>query len=82
MIHTETTLAYDAPPEGETPFEILGDYHRTYDRCTLCGHWFSRHDLDLTGLYGRDYVEATYGERLQATFNSIMALPAEPLHWF
>jgi len=73
-------FAYDQPPAGETSFDLKGQtYRRRYDRCTLCGHWFARHDLDLGGLYERDYVEATYGgpEGMRQKFEAIMALPPE-----
>jgi SAM-dependent methyltransferase len=75
-----TAFAYDRPPEGETRFDLKGQiYRRHYDRCTVCGHWFARHDLDLSGLYERDYVTATYGglEGMRQKFETIMALPPE-----
>jgi SAM-dependent methyltransferase len=45
----------------------------------MCGHWFSHHELDLTGLYANAYADATYGgsDGLRASFESIMALPPE-----
>jgi SAM-dependent methyltransferase len=71
---------YKASPEGETVFD-LGEqpYRRGYDCCTLCGHWFGRHDLDLSRLYAHDYAEATYGgvEGMRQRFEEIMALPPE-----
>jgi len=73
-----TSFVYDAPPEGETAFDLQGqEYHRSYWRCGLCGHEFSEHDLDLSGLYGGTYVEQTYGDRMRATFERIVALPPE-----
>lgn len=76
----ETAFVYDAPPAGETRFDLGGqEYHRAYDRCTLCGHWFSRHELDLSELYAHAYADATYGglEGMRRRFESIMALPPE-----
>jgi len=73
-------FAYDQPPAGETSFDLKGQtYRRRFDRCTLCGHWFARHDLDLSRLYEQEYVEATYGspEGLRQKFEAIMALPPE-----
>ncbi|MCB1920362.1 MAG: class I SAM-dependent methyltransferase [Candidatus Competibacteraceae bacterium] len=71
---------YTEPPEGETRFD-WGEqlYRRGYDRCTLCGHWFGHHDLDLSRLYAGDYVEKTYGgvEGMRRRFAKIMALPYE-----
>lgn len=78
--HLAAAFAYDAPPPGETRFDLGGArYARRYDRCTLCGHWFSRHDLDLRRLYAQSYVDATYGgpEGLRARFERISALPAD-----
>lgn len=73
-----TSFTYDAAPVGETTFDLKGqDYRRSYWRCGLCGHEFSQHDLDLSGLYGGAYVEQTYGDRMRATFERILALPPE-----
>ena len=76
----ERAFQYDAPPVGETAFDLGGQvYSRAYDRCNLCDHWFGQHTLDLSGLYTKDYVDATYGgiagmaERLA----KILALPPE-----
>ena len=69
---------YDAPPEGETRF-ALGEqpYRRSYARCLLCRHWYSDHAFDLTVLYGGDYADHTYGNRLRQTYERILALPPE-----
>ena len=74
----EISFRYDAPPEGETRFDLRGQpYHRSYWRCGLCGHEFSEHDMDLSGLYDGAYVEQTYGDRMRATFDRILSLPPE-----
>jgi 2-polyprenyl-3-methyl-5-hydroxy-6-metoxy-1,4-benzoquinol methylase len=78
--HLEPAFSYDAPPPGETGFDLQGQsYRRRYQRCALCGHWFSHHDLDLSRLYERDYVDATYGgsDGLRQKFEQIMALAPE-----
>lgn len=75
--HLAPAFAYDAPPEGETAFPFEGKYARGYDRCGLCGHWFSRHGMDMTALYDGAYVGATYGARMRETYDRIMALPPE-----
>jgi SAM-dependent methyltransferase len=75
--HVAASFAYDAPPAGETKFDFGDAYRRSYRRCGLCGHWFSRHAMDLSALYDGAYVEATYGDRMRATYERIMALPAE-----
>jgi SAM-dependent methyltransferase len=75
----EEAFAYDAPPDGETRFDLGGQsYRRRYLRCPRCGHYVSDHELDLTALYEGDYMDATYaGERLRATYDRIMGLPPE-----
>lgn len=76
--HLQAAFQYDAPPPGETAFDLAGgDYRRGYSRCGLCGHWFSDNAMDLGGLYGGAYVDNTYGERMRQTFERIMALPPE-----
>jgi SAM-dependent methyltransferase len=73
----EVVFTYDAPPEGETHFDLgTQAYRRRYLRCPRCGHFLSDHDLDLAALYEGDYMDATYaGDRLRATYERIMALP-------
>ena len=75
----EEAFTYDAPPAGETHFELSGQrYRRRYLRCPRCGHYISDHELDLTALYEGDYMDATYaGEKLRATYDRIMSLPPE-----
>lgn len=71
------TFTYDRPPAGETRFDFGTAYRRSYTRCGLCGHWFSRHGMDLSAIYSGAYVDATYGDRMRATYDRIMALPNE-----
>lgn len=74
----ERAFQYDAPPAGETAFDLGGQvYNRVYDRCSLCGHWFASHTMNLDGLYGGAYVDNTYGNRLRETFERIIALPPD-----
>lgn len=69
---------YDAPPRGETPFDTGHDeYRRCFWRCGICMHEFAEHDIDLSGLYSGNYVEQTYGDEMRATYDRILALPAE-----
>lgn len=75
--HFQEAFAYDAPPEGETRFDLKGaPYKRAYDRCRLCGHFFARHAMDLAELYSADYVDATYGgvEGMQRRLKALQAL--------
>ena len=73
-----TSFEYDTPPVGETLFDLQGQqYCRSYWRCGICSHEFAQHDLDLSSLYGGAYVEQTYGDRMRATFERIVALPPE-----
>ncbi len=70
--------SYNEPPDGETLFDLKGQpYFRSYDRCSLCGHMIGKHLLDLSLLYDRDYVDATYGgaEGMRQRFEKIMSLP-------
>jgi len=75
--HLRPRFRYDAPPAGETAFALGGEYRRSYSECALCGHWFSVNAMDLRGLYGGAYVDNTYGAKMRATFDRILALPAE-----
>lgn len=75
--HEVPALDYDAPPKGETLFQLGGTYKRAYTRCRLCGHYFSRHEMDLSALYSGAYADATYGDRMRATYDRIMSLPAD-----
>jgi SAM-dependent methyltransferase len=69
--------SYDAPPEGETDFGI-NPYRRTLWQCRRCGHVINLHGFDLeASLYQGAYAEATYGEKMRATFERIMGLPPE-----
>jgi SAM-dependent methyltransferase len=68
---------YDSPPVSETKFDFGQVYRRGYDRCGVCCHWFSTHTMDLAAIYGGDYMDATYGNKMRATYDRIMALPPE-----
>lgn len=67
---------YEAPPAGEVRFPFSeGSYRREVLRCTLCGHFISRHTMDMSALYSADYVNATYGDNgIKRTFDRIIAL--------
>ncbi len=73
----ERVFEYDAPPPGETPFDLNDRYRRSYLRCRVCGHWFSDNPMNLTGIYGGAYVDSTYGQRMRQAFDRIVALPPE-----
>lgn len=74
----EPAFQYDAPPAGETRFDLgTQSYCRAYSCCRLCGHWYSDHKMDLSNLYSGAYVESTYGDQMRQTFDRILALPAE-----
>jgi SAM-dependent methyltransferase len=76
--HGNTVFTYDAPPEGETRFDLAGqEYRRNYWRCDVCGHFFSVTRMDLGILYSGAYVESTYGDSMLQTFERILALPPE-----
>jgi SAM-dependent methyltransferase len=65
--------AFDRRPDGETDFQFP-DYRRELWRCDTCGHFQNRHSFDLSELYAGKYSQATYGERLRANFEKVMAL--------
>ena len=72
----EDAFRYTEPPAGETIFDFGNtDYKRKYDKCKLCGHWFSDNKMDMDAMYNGQYAETTYGDRMQETYDRIMALP-------
>jgi len=74
--YDKTTFVYRAPPLGETAFDLGGQsYQRAFQRCAICGHWYSDSPMNLAGLYGGTYVDATYRDGMRATFERILALP-------
>jgi SAM-dependent methyltransferase len=75
----EPVFRYAAPPAGEIRFpSAAAVYDRTVSRCAFCGHFVSRHTMDLSALYAGEYVSATYGEDgLGRAFARITALPPE-----
>jgi len=78
--HVREVFSYDAPPEGETRFDLKDVlYKRAYDRCGLCEHFFARHAMDLTALYSTEYVDATYGgvEGMRLRLETLQALPPD-----
>lgn len=73
--HLAQAWRFEEPPAGETRFASDRPYLRIVERCGLCGHFVSRHELG--DIYGGVYVDATYGDRLRETYERILALPAE-----
>lgn len=71
----DRAFIYDAPPEGETQFDLPGRYHREVRRCRVCDHFVSEHSLG--DIYGRTYVDSTYGGQMRESYERIMALPEE-----
>lgn len=78
--HFSLWFVYQAPPEGETRFELPDNtpYKRKIWQCNLCGHFVNRHQMDLPHFYEKDYVDATYGTGgMLKAFQRIMGLPPE-----
>ena len=78
--YLEQELDYNDPPVGEVSFPIIGSYKRAYMRCMICRHFFSQHEMDMSSLYGGDYLNATYGGRegVRAAFERVSTLqPSE-----
>lgn len=76
----DIVFTYDAPPEGETIFEVSrsGKYYREIRQCAGCGHFVNLHAMDLSRLYEGAYVDATYGAAgMRQSYERIMALPPE-----
>ena len=76
----DPALSWSSAPEGETHFELPAGqtYEREFGSCSVCGHYVSVHELDLSGLYEGAYVDATYGaDGLRRTYDRIMGLPPE-----
>jgi hypothetical protein len=75
----EDGFRYDAPPPGETPFPLDDGqrYERAFRRCGVCGLWVAELEMDLSRLYGGEYVDVTYGDRMRATYDRIMGLAPE-----
>ena len=72
----EDAFRYTEPPAGETIFDFGNTvYKRKYEKCKLCGHWFSNNKMDMDAMYNGQYAETTYGDRMQETYDRIMALP-------
>ena len=70
-------FVYAAPPAGETRYAFTSGrpYHREIWRCESCGHFRSVHELDASGLYQGDYVNATYtAEGMRRAYDRIMGL--------
>jgi SAM-dependent methyltransferase len=76
--HDEPAFRYDAPPEGETRFDLGKEpYRRSYLRCSVCAHWYSENQMDVSGLYSGAYVDSTYGQKMRQAFDKILALPPQ-----
>jgi len=74
--HDRPAFRYDAPPAGETRFDLGGAlYRRAYLRCEACAHWYSRNEMDAGGLYDGAYVDSTYGEHMRKAFERVVSLP-------
>tara|TARA_B100000767_G_C19750941_1_gene530765 strand:- start:140 stop:973 length:834 start_codon:yes stop_codon:yes gene_type:complete len=73
---THKIFDYKKPPKGEININFKKKYYRQYLVCKICGHFFGRHQLDLTNLYKNDYIGKTYGNynSLIQKFNKIKNL--------
>lgn len=72
----KVAFTYSSPPRGEVKINLSGKkYNRQYVICNFCGHYLSKHKLDLRKLYSNEYMEKTYGQKIHATFNKIISLP-------
>ncbi|OVE76895.1 hypothetical protein BVX98_04305 [bacterium F11] len=70
-------FTYHEPPVGEIKFKFSSSnkYERKITRCGTCGHFLSKHDMDMSQLYSDDYVNSTYGQDgIIKAFNRINSL--------
>ena len=67
--------SYNSPPNGEIAYTIGVPYKREIWRCPLTGHFRNFHTIQLNDMYSSEYVDATYGEKMQNTFEKIINLP-------
>jgi 2-polyprenyl-3-methyl-5-hydroxy-6-metoxy-1,4-benzoquinol methylase len=67
-------------PEGETRFPSIEQqaYRRQVQRCRVCHHCTSSCSMDTSGMYSREYVNATYldTDGLHKNFERIINLPS------
>jgi len=74
----ELVHRYAEPPAGEVrfAFSIASGYQRDILRCDVCGHFVSRHRMDMSNMYSAAYVDATYGDAngLRRNFDRIIGL--------
>jgi len=75
----DEVFVYTAPPPGEVRFpSASAGYRRVVLRCRVCGHYVSRHEMDLSQLYSGEYVDATYGpDGMRRAFDRITSLPPQ-----
>lgn len=75
--HLESLHVYEEPPPGEVRFDLGAvQYRRELQRCQLCQHVVSVHEMDMSSLYTGEYVDATYGaDGLRRSFERIIGLP-------
>ena len=73
-------IVFKEKPKGETEFLIPEKkYFRKYLRCSICGHFVSELEFDISSIYSKDYVTSTYGSisGMRKKFDFIMNLPDE-----
>jgi len=65
--NVKTFFTYNSPPKLENiNFSKKSiNYIRYYDKCDFCGHFFSRHSIDISDLYSAKYISSTYGDENQ-----------------
>ena len=68
---------YKKRPKIETDFGIKKDlYFREFYECINCGHFYSKHKLNLSNIYSGKYIVSTYGNlnNIEKRFNFIINL--------
>ncbi|MDX1959910.1 MAG: class I SAM-dependent methyltransferase [Leptospiraceae bacterium] len=72
---------YSEPPPREIKFALNENskYSRDLLKCSLCNHYISIHDMQLSSMYSENYVSSNYKdlEGIQNTFQKIINLPED-----
>ncbi|MGH1456356.1 MAG: class I SAM-dependent methyltransferase [Alphaproteobacteria bacterium] len=71
-------FSYTEPaPNDKVFFPVDDTYRHEIHECQHCGHHVAWNSFDETVLYDGQYVQTTYGDKLQATFEKIINLLPE-----
>lgn len=76
----ELIFLYETPPDGEIRFQFsrIDDYYREVWKCSVCGHFSSRHRMTASDMYSEEYVRATYktADGICEAYEKVLSLDA------